>query len=97
MDKEKILLANWIMCPDGTMIPSFHTHDFRTHQNYEDEELLDQYLESGEIEDEQIRKMITERKIFPCFFGSALKLQGVEEFLLDYWKKSQDCHAPFSL
>ena len=33
----------------------------------EDEELLDQYLESGEIEDEQIRKMITERKIFPCF------------------------------
>ena len=50
----------------------------------EDEELLDQYLESGEIEDEQIRKMITERKIFPCFFGSALKLQGVEEFLNDF-------------
>ena len=40
MDKEKILLANWIMCPDGTMIPSFHTHDFRTHQNDEDEESL---------------------------------------------------------
>ena len=28
--------------------------------------------------------MITERKIFPCFFGSALKLQGVEEFLNDF-------------
>lgn len=47
----------------------------------EDEELLDQYLESGEIEDHQIKEMITKRKVFPCFFGSALKLQGVEEFL----------------
>lgn len=47
----------------------------------EDEALLDDYLESGEIEESQIKKMITECKIFPCFFGSALKLQGVEEFL----------------
>lgn len=47
----------------------------------EDEELLDQYLESGEIQDHQIEAMITKRKVFPCFFGSALKLQGVEEFL----------------
>jgi len=60
----------------------------------EDEELLDQYLESGEIEDEQIRKMITERKIFPCFFGSALKLQGVEEFLNDFWYYTEEKEYP---
>ena len=47
----------------------------------EDEALLDHYLESGEITESKIREMITERKIFPCFFGSALKLQGVNEFL----------------
>ena len=60
----------------------------------EDEELLDQYLESGEIEDEQIRKMITERKIFPCFFGSALKLQGVEEFLNDFGYYTEEKEYP---
>ena len=60
----------------------------------EDEELLDQYLESGEIEDEQIRKMITERKIFPCFFGSALKLQGVEEFLNDFGYYTEENEYP---
>ncbi len=42
----------------------------------EDEELLDQYLESGEIEDEQIRKMITERKIFPWFLWISIKTSG---------------------
>ena len=31
MGKKPILLANWIMCPDGTMLPSFHRHDFRSH------------------------------------------------------------------
>lgn len=34
-NKKKILLANWIMCPDGTMIPSFHTHDYRQRKDEE--------------------------------------------------------------
>ena len=29
--KNPTILANWIMCPDGTMIPSFHRHDYRAH------------------------------------------------------------------
>lgn len=33
MENKKILLANWIICPDGTMMPSFHTHDFRTRKD----------------------------------------------------------------
>ena len=49
----------------------------------EDEALLDHYLESGEITESKIREMIAERKIFPCYFGSELKLQGVNEFLSD--------------
>lgn len=31
MKKEPVLLATWIMCSDGTMLPSFHNHDYRTH------------------------------------------------------------------
>ena len=38
--KERVLLANWIMCPDGTMLPSFHVHDFRSHENYSDKDSL---------------------------------------------------------
>lgn len=46
-----------------------------------DETLLEQYLEHGDIRIEEIQKRIRERKIFPCYFGSALRLNGVEEFL----------------
>ena len=46
-----------------------------------DEELLERYLESGSIAEEDIRRLIRQRKLFPCYFGSALKLQGVEELL----------------
>lgn len=46
-----------------------------------EEGLLNQYLESGRIENGTIKSAIAERKVFPCFFGSALKLKGVEEFL----------------
>ena len=46
-----------------------------------DEAVLEQYLESGEVSDRQISAMIAQRKLYPCFFGSALKLEGVDEFL----------------
>ena len=45
------------------------------------ESLLEQYLDSGIITKEQIKKAIKERGIFPCYFGSALKMEGVEELL----------------
>ena len=46
-----------------------------------DDALLEQYLESGEITDANLRGLVAGQKLFPCCFGSALKLQGVEEFL----------------
>lgn len=45
------------------------------------EALLEQYLESGEIENTQIRNLIRKRNLFPCYFGSALKVTGVDEFM----------------
>lgn len=48
-----------------------------------DEQVMEAYLEGEEISREQIRQMIRERKLFPCYFGSALKMTGVEEFLDD--------------
>lgn len=46
-----------------------------------DETLLESYLEEGSVEEGEISRLINERKVFPCFFGSALKMTGVQEFL----------------
>lgn len=46
-----------------------------------DEELLEAYLADGILKTEDVRNAIQNRKLFPCFFGSALKLSGVREFL----------------
>lgn len=46
-----------------------------------DERALETFLASGRLETEEIVSLIAERKVFPCWFGSALKLDGVEEFL----------------
>ena len=45
------------------------------------ETILEQYLETGEIRTEDIQSLIRDREVFPCYFGSALKLQGVEALL----------------
>ncbi len=45
------------------------------------EKLMEQYLENGDIELSDIKEAIAERNIFPCFFGSALRIQGVGELL----------------
>lgn len=46
-----------------------------------DENLMERYLSDGKITEDDIKDLIAERKLFPCFFGSALKLTGVEEFM----------------
>ena len=46
-----------------------------------DEQVMEHYLNEGTITIGQTKKLIKERKVFPCYFGSALKIQGVEEFM----------------
>lgn len=46
-----------------------------------DETVLETYLEEGEISEKQVRELIARRNVFPCYFGSALKSQGIQEFL----------------
>lgn len=60
--------------------------DENTKENQEnialcDENLMERYLLDGKITEDDIKNLIAERKLFPCFFGSALKLTGVEEFM----------------
>ena len=45
-----------------------------------EEDILEIYLETGIVEDRDIARLIVQRKIFPCYFGSALKEEGVKDF-----------------
>lgn len=46
-----------------------------------EEHLMETFLELGAIPKEQVVQAIADRTVFPCYFGSALKLLGVEEFM----------------
>ena len=46
-----------------------------------EEELLEQYLETAEVSEDDIARLITERKAFPVYFGSALKQEGIEPLM----------------
>lgn len=46
-----------------------------------DEEALEHYMDTGRIEEEAVRRLIIQRSLFPVYFGSALKGEGIEEFL----------------
>ena len=48
-----------------------------------DESLLERYLEAGSLSREDIAQAVSRRGIFPCRFGSALRLEGVRELLSD--------------
>ncbi len=54
-----------------------------------DDSALEQYLEHGTVTEDHIREMILSRKLFPCCFGSALKLDGIDQFL-----RILDTYAP---
>lgn len=45
------------------------------------EELMESFLENGTLSETEIVSMITQRTLFPCFFGSALKQEGIQNFL----------------
>ncbi|HOE56424.1 MAG TPA: TetM/TetW/TetO/TetS family tetracycline resistance ribosomal protection protein [Bacillota bacterium] len=59
-----------------------------------DEIIMETYLKTGYIRIEQISRAVRERKIFPCFFGSALRLEGVEQFMQGIAEYATARHYP---
>ncbi len=59
----------------------FNDKDWQEALAETDENALDEYLEQGTLSSKTISGLIGSRKLFPCFFGSALKLNGLEAFL----------------
>ena len=63
-----------------------------------DEGIMEQVLETGKLEDAQIAELIASRRVFPCFFGAALRMEGVDELLsaLQRYTKEPRYPAEFS-
>ena len=60
--------------------------DYGTDQFWEeaalgDEEALEEYMETQRLSDNTLRRLVGGRRLFPCFFGSALKVEGIGELL----------------
>ena len=85
VNREESTIANRNTNADSRMLTDAEKKELHAQFMEEvsvcDEELLEKYLETEEISTEDIQKIIKDRKLFPCFFGSALKMTGVEEFL----------------
>ena len=81
-DKEKLMNELKKQLGDGCIeFTQGETEDFNDQLAMCDEVLMEAYLETGKIEIPRIKEAINECKLFPCFFGAALKLEGVEEFI----------------
>lgn len=50
------------------------------------EAIMEDYIEKGSVELDKIKHAVRERQVFPCFFGSALKLEGIEAFMQGFLK-----------
>lgn len=81
-DKDKLVKEIKGQLDDGCIeFGQAQTEGFYDQLAMCDESMLEAYLETGHIETAHIQKAVRDRKIFPCFFGSALKLEGVEQFM----------------
>lgn len=58
------------------------------------EALLEEYLESGQLSDETIAAAVSDRRLFPCYFGTALQLEGVEGLLDGLCRFAQEKEYP---
>ena len=78
LDERCTLFASW---QEGTTKCIAGQEEFWESLSLCDEDLMEEYLETGGIARESVREAIADRKVFPTYFGSALKLIGVEELL----------------
>lgn len=87
-DKNKILAELKSVLSDGCVDFTEPLKDERYDEiAMQDDAVLDDYMETGVIQDEQVQNLIKQRRIMPVYFGSALKLNGIYELIsgLERW------------
>ncbi|MEA4987533.1 MAG: translation factor GTPase family protein [Anaerovorax sp.] len=81
-DKEKLIKEIKKQLDDGCIeFGQVKIDNFHDQLAMCDELMMEDYLETGQIEAYQIIEAVKARKVFPCYFGSALKLEGIKPFM----------------
>ena len=87
-------------CPGGKVY--LHTKEGAVEEVLEElavceDDMMEEYLEEGRISLDKVQKAVADRQVFPCYFGSALHSQGVEELLdgLELYMKEKTYLAEF--
>lgn len=83
-DKEKALADLQQNLSENCVDFSKIDDDFYENVAACDDSLLEKYLDHGEISEHDVQHEIIDRKTFPVYFGSALKLTGIKEFLAGF-------------
>lgn len=94
-DKEQIMKELKKQLGDGCVeFGQAETEDFHDQLAMCDEVLMEAYLKTGHVKISQIKEAIRKRKLFPCFFGAALRLEGVEAFMQGIVKYAENPSYP---
>ena len=97
-DRGTLLSECREMLGDGIVDFSGRSHSGENSESFYEniavceEKLLEEFLETGSISHGEIVRLIAERKLFPCFFGSALRMEGVEELLQGMQEYTKEPH-----
>jgi len=97
-DRDKLLVQLRAHLSDGCADFSGPREELLEQAALCNEDLLGRYLETGELDDGDLSALIVERSLFPCYFGSALRVEGVEELLdgLDRYTLEPDWPGRFA-
>ncbi|MDY3745332.1 MAG: translation factor GTPase family protein [Lachnospiraceae bacterium] len=86
-DKEALMLELKQRLDEGCIDFTDDTsEDFYDEIAMTDESAMEAFLENGIVDEERIKRLIRKRRVFPCYFGSALKMTGVKELMDGYMK-----------
>ncbi len=80
-ERDRLLGQLRARLSDGCADFSGPWEDVLEHAALCDEALMERYLEAGELDDADLSALIVERRLFPCFFGAALRVEGVDALL----------------
>lgn len=97
-DKDQALADIQKNLSENCLDFSQENQDFYENVASADDKLLEKYLNGEKIADSDIQDLIAQRKIYPVYFGSALKLTGITELLagFDKWTKEKEYASDFS-
>lgn len=94
-DRERLLLELQKVLDENCIdFSNQKTDEFYESVAMCEETVLEKYLETGVVEEQAVAELIAARRMFPCFFGSALKMEGVTEFLDSFVKLVKEPEYP---